>query len=61
MPSVKLPVAVTCQCAISYHVEVLPSGNRRFVLDEELPSVLFMCVGRCEKCGLPFHNEFPVD
>ena len=61
----KLPVAVTCQCPISYHVEtrLTPSGgmHKVAVLDEELPSIMEMCFGRCQRCGLPYHTEFTAD
>jgi hypothetical protein len=51
---------LTCQCAVSYHQVVMPDGNVVQVLDAgaELPDIMMMCFGRCERCGLPFHNEF---
>jgi hypothetical protein len=55
---VKLPVAVICECPVSYHQEW--RGDRMVqVLDQELPDIMTMCVGRCERCGLPFHDDFP--
>jgi hypothetical protein len=50
---------LTCQCAISYHTEQLDDGRVIAVLDEELPSALEMCHGRCQRCGLPFQIDFP--
>jgi len=51
---------LTCQCAISYHVVHFEDGTTRQVLDEgeELPGIMQMCLGRCQRCGLPYHTEF---
>lgn len=61
----KLPVAVTCQCPISYHVETrrYPNGSTHQVAvwDQEPPSFVEMCFGRCQNCGLPYHTEFTAD
>ncbi len=51
----------TCQCPISYHEVVMPDGNHVAVLDEELPELLTMCFGRCERCGLPFQTDFTAE
>lgn len=54
----KLPVSEVCECPISYHQEW--RGDRMVqVLDGDLPTMMQMCVGRCERCGLPYHTEFP--
>jgi len=47
---------LVCTCPVSYRVE-----GRRFVCDGELPTVMEMCYGRCERCGLPYHTEFSGD
>jgi len=46
-----------CQCPISYHV------NERGVAvwDQEPMSVMEMCFGRCQRCGLPYHTDFTSD
>jgi hypothetical protein len=54
---------LVCQCPISYHTVHFEDGRVMQVLDEgeELPSVMQMCCGRCERCGLPYHTEFATD
>lgn len=52
---------VTCQCPISYHTVRMPDGNRVQVLDGELPDIMVMCFGRCQRCGLPYHTEFTAE
>jgi hypothetical protein len=52
---------LTCQCAISYHVEQRANGRYVAVWDEEPPSLVQLCFGRCQRCGLPFHTEFTAD
>ena len=56
----KLPVAVTCECAISYHVEQR-NGRLVSVWDQEPAPLMEMCFGRCQRCGLPYHTEFIAD
>jgi hypothetical protein len=54
---------LTCQCAISYHQVHFEDGHvvQRLDEGEELPSLMVMCFGRCQRCGLPFHTEFSCD
>jgi hypothetical protein len=52
---------IECQCPISYHVEKRRDGHLVAVWDEPPPSVMHMCFGRCERCGLPYHTEFTRD
>ena len=52
---------LTCQCAISYHQVHFEDGHVVYRIDEELPGILDMCFGRCERCGLPYHTEFTSD
>lgn len=54
---------VTCQCPVSYHLVHFESGNVMQVLDkgEELPGLMQMCFGRCNRCGLPYHTEFTAE
>lgn len=61
MPEPKLPIAVTCECAISYHVVETRDGRRIYAWDEEPPGLMQMCFGRCTRCGLPYHTEFTRD
>lgn len=62
MPNtLKVSDRLTCQCPISYHVETRRDGHRVHVLDGELPTLMQMCFGRCERCGLPYHTEFSRD
>lgn len=49
---------LTCQCQISYHVETRSDGRKVAVWDEEPPTFVQMCFGRCPRCGLPYHTEF---
>lgn len=50
---------LVCQCTVSYHHEN-HNGRIVCVLDEgcELPDIMTMAFGLCEKCGLPYHTEF---
>jgi hypothetical protein len=69
MPTSKLPTPssiedrLTCQCAISYHQVHFENGQLLNVLDEgvELVTIMEMCHGRCERCGLPFQRDFPKE
>ena len=54
----KIRDRLICQCPISYHAVHFEDGRVMQVLDEELPTVMHMCYGRCERCGLPYHTEF---
>jgi hypothetical protein len=56
-----MPSSTECQCEISYHVETRRDGRKVAVWDEESPSFVEMCFGRCPKCGLPYHTEFTAD
>jgi hypothetical protein len=51
----------TCQCEISYHQVHFDNGQILIALDEgfELPTVMEMCSGRCDRCGLPYQTDFP--
>ena len=49
---------LTCQCPISYHVETRSDGHQVAVWDQEPPSLMQMCFGRCQRCALPYHTEF---
>ena len=46
-----------CMCPISF---TITARNGRMVAewDEEPPPLMQMCFGRCQRCGLPYHNEF---
>lgn len=63
MPTSKSPTPslTECQCPISYHVEKRSNGHLVAVWDEEPPSFVQMCFGRCERCGLPYHTEFTAE
>lgn len=58
MPKTSDDLDLTCQCPISYHLIDMPNGDKRAVLDGELPDIMVMCFGRCERCGRPYHTEF---
>jgi hypothetical protein len=48
---------VECMCPVSY---TITERNGRMVAqwDQEPPSLMQMCFGRCQRCGLPYHTEF---
>lgn len=48
-PSVEL-----CACTVSYHLEPNGRGGMIAVLDDELPSLMTMAFGVCERCGKPY-------
>lgn len=57
----KITDQLTCQCAISYHQVHFENGQLLYVLDKgvELATIMEMCHGRCERCGLPYQIDFP--
>jgi hypothetical protein len=55
------PSSLECQCPISYTVKHLPDGRRVAEWDQEPPSLMEMCFGRCPRCGLPYHTEFSTE
>ena len=51
--------ALTCQCTISYRYEKNSRGQTVAIWNEEPPPFAQMMWGRCPRCKLPYHTEFP--
>lgn len=54
----RAPRLTECQCPISYSIKTMPNGHQVAQWEEEPPSLMQMCFGRCQRC---YHTEFSTD